>query len=285
MLALEVGRDVGGDQSGLDQEGADPAHRVGQRPALGGDARPAGADQHRGGEVLLERRGALLQAVTALVQAVAGEVEGEDRLAALQAQVDAHVGVDLVDRRALAAALAQAVDDGVLDLERTEVGVVDAGAMAAELHGEAAIGRQMLGPVDGQHVVVELVGIGHAEALEHQQHAVGQARPQAQAIGHLQVGAAANGRGVGVHLFQPEAGGLLGEQGFQAFRAGEKNFVTVRHASLAASVAGPRGARPGLNSRGHPRPCDTAVCRWPAAWFAAGRVLSHLGGQVGTGRL
>ena len=71
-LTLEVGRDIGGDHRRFHQEGTDTAHRVGQRPASGGNPWPAGADQHRGGEVFLQRRGALLQAVTTLVQAVTG---------------------------------------------------------------------------------------------------------------------------------------------------------------------------------------------------------------------
>jgi hypothetical protein len=101
-LALEVRRHVGGDHRRLDQEGTHTAHRVGQRAAFGGDARPAGTDQDRCRQVFLQRRRALLQAVAALVQAVAGQVEGQDRFATVQAQVHAQVRVDLVDRRAQA---------------------------------------------------------------------------------------------------------------------------------------------------------------------------------------
>jgi len=55
------------------------------------------------------------------------------------------------------------------------VGVVDAGAVAAELHGQAAVGGQVVMPVHGLDALVEVVGIAHREAREHQQHAVGQA--------------------------------------------------------------------------------------------------------------
>jgi len=174
-LTLEVGGNVGSDHRRLHQEGADTAHRVGKGAALGSNARPAGADQHRSGQVFLQRRGALLQAIATLVQAVAGQVEREDRLATVQAQVHADIRVDLFHRWAQALTVAQLVDDRVLDLERTEVSVVDARAMAAEFHGQGAVGSQVVGPVDGVHTIIEVVGILHREALEHQQHAVGQA--------------------------------------------------------------------------------------------------------------
>ena len=228
-LALEVRCHIGGNHCGFDQEGTHTAHRVGQGAAFGSDARPTGADQHSRRQVFLERRGTLLQAVAALVQAVAGQVERENRLAAVQAQVHTHIGVDLFHRRAQAFTVAQLVDDGVLDLERTEMGVVDARAMAAELHRKRTVGGQVVGPVNRVDAVVEVVGVLHVEALEHQQHSVGQARPDAQAVGGFHVGGAANGRGVLAHLIEAEALGLFGEQAFQALGAGEIEFETVRH--------------------------------------------------------
>lgn len=85
-----------------------------------------------------------------------------------------HVRVDLFHGRAQAFAVTQLVDDRILDLQRTEVGIVDARAMAAELHRQGAVGCQVVGPVDRVHTVVKVVGVLHREALEHQQYAVGQ---------------------------------------------------------------------------------------------------------------
>jgi hypothetical protein len=124
---------------------------------------------------------------------------------------------------------AQLVDDRVLDLQRAEVGVVDARAMAAELHRQGAVGRQVVGPVDRVHAVVEVFGVLHREALEHQQHAVGQARPEAQAVSGFHVGHAAHGRGVLAHLLKAKPDGFFDEQAFKAFGAGEEEFETVRH--------------------------------------------------------
>ncbi|MCY1184824.1 hypothetical protein D9M73_255480 [compost metagenome] len=55
------------------------------------------------------------------------------------------------------------------------MGVVDTRAMAAELHGQRTAGFQMVLPLDFVHTIVQVVGVLHVEALEHQQHAVAQA--------------------------------------------------------------------------------------------------------------
>ncbi|MCY1213549.1 hypothetical protein D9M68_394340 [compost metagenome] len=228
-LALEVGRHVGGHHRGLDQEGADTAHGVGQGAARGGDTRPAGADQDGGGQVLLQRRGALLQAVATLVQAVARQVDGEDRLTLVQAQVNAQVGVHLVHGGAHTVGAAQLVHHCVLDLERTEMGVVDPRTVATELDRQAATGHQVVMPVHRQHALIEVLGVLHRKARQHQQHPVRQPGPEAEAVRGFQVALAAHGGNLLAHLLQSELRGLFGQQAFQAFRAGEEKFVAVRH--------------------------------------------------------
>ncbi len=163
------------------------------------------------------------------MQAVTGQVQGQDRLATVQAQVHAQVGVELVDAGALAFGGAQLVDNGVLDLQGAEVSVIDTRTMAAEFYRQGAVGQQVVCPLDVMHAVVEVFGVLHGEALEHQQHAVAQARPQAQAIGRFHVGHAAHGGGVFAGVFEAKRGGFLSKQAFEAFGAGEKEFVTIRH--------------------------------------------------------
>ncbi|MCY1398581.1 hypothetical protein D9M71_136160 [compost metagenome] len=89
--------------------------------------------------------------------------------------MNAQVRVELVDGRTVALRGAQFVDDGVLDLQRAEVGVVDTRAMAAEFDGQGAVIEHVVLPLDVQHAVVQVFGVLHLETLEHQQHAVGQA--------------------------------------------------------------------------------------------------------------
>ncbi|MNF89346.1 hypothetical protein D3C84_718680 [compost metagenome] len=106
---------------------------------------------------------------------MARQVQGQDRFPAVQTQVHAQVRVELVNRRTLAIAGTQLVDNGILDLQGAEMGVVDTRAMAAELHGQRTTGLQMVLPFDLMYTIVQVVGVLHVEALEHQQHAVTQA--------------------------------------------------------------------------------------------------------------
>ncbi len=113
-------------------------------------------------------------------------------------------------------------------------GVVDPRTVAAEFHRQGAVGQHVVLPVDIQHAVVEVLGILHREALEHQQHPIGQARPQAQAIGRLHVGHAAHGRSVLTRLLKAKPDGFLDQQAFKAFGTGEEEFVTIRHGNTKA---------------------------------------------------
>ncbi|MNQ84355.1 hypothetical protein D3C85_994810 [compost metagenome] len=234
LLATQVRRDVGGDHRRFHQEGADTAHRVSQRAAFGRDTWPAGTDQDGGREVFLQRCRTLLQAIAALVQAVAGQVEGQNGFATVQAQVNAQVRVELVDGRALTRRGAQLVDDGVLDFQRTEVGVVDARTVATELHRQGAVRQHMVLPLDIQHAVIQVFGVLHCETLEDNQDPVRQARPQAQAIGGFHGGHATHGRGVLARFLKAKPDGFLDKQAFEAFRASEEEFVTIRHGGSRA---------------------------------------------------
>ena len=228
-FAPQVGGDVRRHQAGLDQEGAHPAHGVGQGATGRGQGRPAGTDQHRGRQVFLERRRALLQAIAALVQALTGEIQREDGLAALQVQVDAQIRSNLVHRGPLPGALAQAVDDGVLDLERTEVGVVDARALAAEAHRQGTRGRQVFFPLHPVHAQIQPLGVFHREARQHQQHPIGQSRPEAQAVGIRETRLAAHRRGLAAGFLQAEALGLFQQQGLESLGTGEDELLHRGH--------------------------------------------------------
>ena len=148
--------------------------------------------------------------------------------------MNAQVRVDLVDGRTFAGRGAQFVDDRILDLQRAEVGVVDARAVPAELHRKGTVGDHVVSPFDVQHAVVKIFGVLHREALEHQQHTVGQARPEAQAVGGFHVGHAAHGRGVLAGFLKAKPDGFLDQQAFEALGAGEEEFKTVRHGAFQA---------------------------------------------------
>ena len=218
-LAQQARRDVPGEQRGLDRQGPRAAHRVEQRPPRRRDRRPAGADQHRGSEVLLERRGDRLRAVAPPVEALAGEVERHARLGAVEVDVDPQIRLRQVDRGAPPVALAKAVDDGVLDLLRPEDGVRDRRAGARKIDRERAVGREVLLPGEGADAGVERRGVDGRDGAERQQDARGEPRPEAGAVGGLErPGEGDAGDGL-LHPRGAERGQLGGQQPLDA-RAG-----------------------------------------------------------------
>jgi hypothetical protein len=80
--------------------------------------------------------------------------------------MDAHIRPLAIDRGALAMPFAELVDDGVLDLERPELGVGDRGIDRLESHRHRPRRGQMLVPTDGPHSFVQGLGRGRREARE-----------------------------------------------------------------------------------------------------------------------
>ena len=210
VLTLQVGRDTGGHQGCLDQKGTGAAHRVGQCPACLGQRRPAGADQDGCGQILLQRRRALLQPVTTLVQTRPGQVQRQLHLATVAVHVDAQIRAHLVDARAAAIRAAQLIHHRILDLECAKVSVVDAGQAAGKIDGQGAIDSQVITPVDHLHAGVQVLGSTGKKTLEHQQHAVTQTRPETQPVTQLDI-----------PLYRHASDGLLGGLGAQS-----EDFVT-----------------------------------------------------------
>ena len=210
MLTLQVGRDIGGHQGRLNQKSTGAAHRVGQCSTRLGQRRPAGADQYRCRQVLLQRRGALLQPVTTLVQAGPGQVQRQLYLATVAMHVDAQVRAHLVDAGAAAIRAAQLVHHCILDLECAKVGVVDTGQAAGEIDGQGTIDSQVVTPVDHLHAGVQVLGSACKKTLEHQQHTVTQTRPKTQPVAQLDI-----------PLHRHAGDGLLGRLGAQS-----EHFVT-----------------------------------------------------------
>src|SRR5690606_6909367 len=107
--------------------------------------------------------------------------------------------------------------------------VVDSRAMATELHCQRAARLQMLGPVDPVNAVIERFGVCRGEAVEYQQHAVRESRPEAQPIRHLQRGRTTIGAGLLRCHSRPMTHGLFEQQAFETLGAGEDKFVAVGH--------------------------------------------------------
>ena len=111
ILAVDAGVDVGGNHGGLDEEGAGAAHWVEERFG----AVVAGNQEDACGEDLVDGGFVLGFAPAALVQGVAGRVERECDIFALDVDVDADIGVVEANTRTFVGAVAvdKPVDDGV----------------------------------------------------------------------------------------------------------------------------------------------------------------------------
>jgi len=191
--AQQPGRRIGRQQCRLDEQRAGAAHRVGEATAGRGDRGPAGAQQQRRGDVLLERRRPARAAVAAAVERLAGEVERQLRrritpgLTALEQDVEAQLRIVEVDVRALSPPFAQPVDDGILGAQRHEVGVDGAVAARVGVNGESGATPQLPLPRQRPHGVVERVRRMRVDAPERQQQPAREARPEQHPIGDREV--------------------------------------------------------------------------------------------------
>jgi len=87
-------RDVSRHQRRLDGQGARSAHGIDELPALPRDGRPAGAQQNGRRQVFLEWGQAAIDPITALMQAVTGQIDAHGRLIVMQVNIDAQIGPD-----------------------------------------------------------------------------------------------------------------------------------------------------------------------------------------------
>jgi hypothetical protein len=194
VVAPEAGRAIRGHQRRLDGQRARAAHEIDERRARAPKARPIGEHQDGRRQVLLERRGGLARAPASTVQALAREIDADRRVVVFDVHVDPHARPRHVDRRARAGLVAQPVDDRVLGLERAEARVLEVRAHAGEVDRQGRLGSEVLAPRDRAHALIERLRVGGGEAGERQQHAVGHARPETDAIGGLEVTAARHAR-------------------------------------------------------------------------------------------
>ena len=133
-------------RAAFDGEGPGAAHGVQESGALGGQVRPAGAQQDGGRQVLLERCGGAFLPVAAAVQRGPGEVQGQGRHLPMDIAVDQQVRVLRVHVGPAAQTAGEAVGNGVLDLESGVLTVAGPGQVAVEAHRKGARQVQVVLP-------------------------------------------------------------------------------------------------------------------------------------------
>ena len=186
IAAVERRRGIRGDQGRFGEESTRTAHGIEQQPAGVEDAGPTRAQQHRRGDVLLERRAAALAAVAAPMQALAGEIHRQQRGGSFHVQMQQHVGAFRFDVRPLAGGVAQVVADRILEQLRAVDRVPDGFVAAAAVAGQRRAGREMLAPVDAFDGFIDAFRAAGVDRSQAQQHAGGGSRPQAGTVAHLE---------------------------------------------------------------------------------------------------
>ena len=220
VRAQQAGRDIGGHQRSLDQQGAGAAHRIDQCAAVRGDLRPAGAQQHRRGEILLQWRDAGIAAIAALVQRPTGQIERDLCHRAAHQHMHAQVGRVGVDIRSFAADLTQAVDDGVLHALLRELRIAQAVVHAMRVDRDRAGRRDVSFPCKLFHGGVKTIGADFLDLQQRHQDAARETRPQTGAVGGLERAFEVHAGNGLLDLAGAERREFVREQFFEALRAG-----------------------------------------------------------------
>ncbi len=202
--AIEPRRAVGRHLRGLDDQRARAAQRVEQHVAR----RPARELEQAGGQVLFQRRRAVLAAPAALEQRLAAGVEVEQGVGLAQMQVDAHIRVRGVHVRALARQRAKSVADAVFHPQRGELDARKRAALGGHVHAQRLGHVEPFFPSQIAGQVIDVFGVGIAATAAQQQHPAGQAAVQVQP--HRIRQAALHGQATGRRHTRSQGGAVLG---------------------------------------------------------------------------
>ena len=163
------------------------------------------------------------------MQRRAGQVQSDIGLALAQVRHDADVRRLLVDVRAHMAALGEAINDGILDLQRAVLGVANGRVGTGKVHGDGGSAGEVLFPGNGVGTEIEIQIVVHLEFGEHQHDAGGKTAPQTGLVANGQFAFEMDtGHGL-TDLLRAQGGQLDGQQVFQPLGAGCKKFFHHAH--------------------------------------------------------
>ena len=255
----------------FDDQGAGAAEGVEQR----GGPVPAREGEQAGGQVFLQGGGhAIFGAVApaTLEEGFAGEIQIELQAFGREEGADAHVRVMGVHRGALAALVAEAVDDGILDAQGGEVQAAQRGTVGHHVDAQCLAGIEPVFPRQGVAEPVQGVLAGAGGIEQAQQDTAGQAGFEVDAVGEPQVAAAAHAAG--------GRGDVAGAQCLQFAR--QRLFEAARAGAEVAEDAGVGADGGGVGTVGDGA-AGWALCagRTPRLLFRGNRLC--LPGRVGFG--
>ena len=229
VFAVNARIDVGGNQSGLNQECARPAHRVDQRAV----AAPAAAQDYPRGEHLVDGRLGLRHAVAALVERLARRIERERHVAAGDVHVDHHVGALQPHARTLilAVTVLEPVDDGVFHAVGHEARVGEVVAVGNRVDRESASHRHQRPPVELLGAVVKLVGVAGRKVVEGFENTQRRAAAQVGLVEHFKIALELHHAAPGFDIQRAECAQLLGQHLLQSLEGFGYHFKLFFHRS------------------------------------------------------
>ncbi len=222
ILALQSGRGIGGHERAFDEQRARAAHRIDERAAVREHLEPAAADQHRGREIFLERRFALPAPPAAPVQRRAREIERQRRDITVQAQVYADRRRFELDAGPRARAIAELIDDRILDALCDELRVRERALTRHRVDRERRLGVEMQRPVGALHARVERIGIARFELVEFEQDAACETRLETRLVAEREIARERDARKLLVRIARAERRELVAHEVFEALCAGRK---------------------------------------------------------------
>ena len=180
------------------------------------------------------------------MQAAAAEIDRQRGATAMHAQVQAQIRRVDIHRRPDVALPAELVDDGVLDPLCGETRMREFRTTDRGIDSQRVVGIEVLAPVDALHARVQISVVVTLEVGDGPQHAVGQSRPQHQALraGDVAVNVDAGQRCRRLVGAQRQC--FVDQKVFEAARAAEKEG----HLAISRCFAGSGRRRRRRTARG-----------------------------------
>ena len=182
-----TGRDITRHQGRLDRQRTGTTHRIEKLTSRRRDIRPARTEQNGGCQIFLQRRLAAVDAITAPVQAVTGQIDADRRLVAIEVHIDPQIRLRQINRRPGAMPAAEMIDNGILHLLCAKQRVGNRRTAGGKIDRQRRFGLQVNGPVDGRDTVVKCLLVRGRKPRYRHQYPIGQPRPQTGAIRRAQI--------------------------------------------------------------------------------------------------
>ena len=154
LLSEDARCDVPGDECGFDDDGTAATHGVDEV----GVALPSRQEYHASCQYLVEGCLHALLPVSSSVQALSAGVEAEGTVVFSDVHIESYVGIGNADVGSFTRLLPKLVYDGILHLVRYELRVFELLGKDDGVNGEGLVEREVLLPVYGLDLLVDVVG-------------------------------------------------------------------------------------------------------------------------------